>query len=63
MDFWVARNTDDTLVLFQSKPILNDDLDWEEVLNEDYMFIPDYLYPEVTWENSPQRIKLELIKE
>lgn len=63
MDFWVARNTDDTLVLFQSKPILNDDLDWEEVLNEDYMFIPDNLYTEVTWENSPQRIKLELIKE
>ena len=62
MDFWVARNTDDTLVLFQSKPILNDDLDWEEVLNEDYMFIPDYLFPQITWENSPQRIKLELIK-
>ena len=62
MDFWIARNTDDTLVLFQSKPILNDNLEWEEILNEDCMFIPDYLYPQVTWENSPQRIKLELIK-
>lgn len=62
MKLWIARNTDDTLVLFQSKPILNDDLDWEEVLNEDYMFIPDYLFPQITWENSPQRIKLELIK-
>lgn len=62
MDFWIARNTDDTLVLFQSKPILNDNLDWEEILNEDYMFIPDYLFPQVTWKNSPQRIKLELIE-
>lgn len=63
MKLWIARNKDNTLVLFQSKPVLTDDLDWNEILNEDWMFIPEYLYPEVTFENSPQQVKLKLIKE
>lgn len=61
MKFWVARNTDNTLVLFQSKPIL-EDLNWDKTLNEDYMFIPEYLYPEVTFENSPQQVEIKLVK-
>lgn len=63
MKFWIARNTDDTLVLFQSKPILGTDFIWEELLNEDCMYIEEYLFPEVTFENSPQQIELKLVKE
>ena len=63
MKLLIARNKDNTLVLFQSKPVLNDDLDWNEILNEDCMFIPEYLYPEVIFENSPQQVELKLIKE
>lgn len=59
---WIARNVDNTLVLFQSKPILNDELIWDEILNEDYMFIPEYLYPGVTFENSPMEVELKLMK-
>lgn len=59
---WIARNVDNTLVLFQSKPILKDELIWDEILNEDYMFIPEYLYPEVTFENSPKEVELKLMK-
>ena len=62
MKLWIARNTDNTLALFQSKPIL-EDLNWDETLNEDYMFIPEYLYPEVTFENSPKRVEVKLITE
>lgn len=62
MKLWVARNIDNTLALFQSKPVL-DDLNWNEILNEDCMFIPKYLYPEVTFENSPQEVELKLVKE
>lgn len=62
MKLWIARNIDNTLVLFQSKPIINDNVEWDEILNEDYMFIPEYLYPEVTFENSPQELELNLIK-
>lgn len=58
MKLWIARNMDNTLALFQSKPILKDALIWDEILNEDYMFIPEYLYPEVTFENSPQEMEL-----
>ena len=60
MKLWVARNVDNTLVLFQSKPILTDEVIWDEILNEDYMFIPEYLYPEVTFENSPMEVELKL---
>ena len=62
MKLWVARNVDNTLVLFQSKPILTDEVIWGEILNEDYMFIPEYLYPEVTFENSPMEVELKLIE-
>ena len=62
MRMWIARNVDNTLVLFQSKPILKDELIWDEILNEDYMFIPEYLYPEVTFENSPKEVELKLMK-
>jgi hypothetical protein len=63
MKFWIARNTDDTLVLFQSKPILGTDFIWEELLNEDCMYIEEYLFPEVTFENSPQMVEFKLVKE
>ena len=63
MKMYIARNVDNTLVLFQSKPILKDELIWDEILNEDCMFIPEYLYPEVTFENSPMEVELILIKE
>lgn len=62
MKFWIARNTDDTLVLFQSKPILGTDFIWEELLNEDCMYIEEYLFPEVTFENSPQQVEVKLVK-
>ena len=62
MKLYIARNVDNTLVLFQSKPILKDDLMWDETLNEDYMFIPEYLYPEVTFENSPMEVEIVIKK-
>lgn len=62
MKMWIARNMDNTLVVFQSKPILKNELTWVEILNEDYMFIPEYLYPEVTFDNSPQEVELIIKK-
>lgn len=61
MRLWVARNKDNTVVLFQSKPILNNNQEWDEILNEDFMLIPEYLFPEVTFENSPQEVELKLV--
>ena len=61
MRLWVARNKDNTVVLFQSKPILNNNQEWDEILNEDFMLIPEYLFPEITFENSPQEIEIKLV--
>lgn len=63
MKLWIARNKDNTLVLFQSKPVLDDGLNWNEILNEDCIFIPEYLYTEVTFENSPKKVEINLVKE
>lgn len=61
MKLWVARNKDNTVVVFQSKPILNNNQEWDEILNEDFMLIPEYLFPEITFEDSPQEIELKLV--
>lgn len=63
MKLWIARNKDNTLAVFQSKPFLNNNIEWDEYLNEDYMYIDEYLFPEVTFENSPQQVELNLVKE
>ena len=61
MKFWIARNTDNTLVLFQRKPILGVDFIWEDTSNEDCMYIEEDLFHEVTFENSPQQVEIKLI--
>ena len=62
MKLWISRNKDNTVVIFQSKPILNNNQEWDEILNEYFMLIPEYLFPEVTFENSPQEVELKLVK-
>ena len=65
MKLWIARDKDDTLCLFREKPTL-DVYYWfdnslgmtgciAELLKTDF--------PEITFENSPQRVKIKLIKE
>ena len=61
MKLWIARDKDNTLIVFQSKPLLDSEYNWYEILNEDFMLIPEYLFPEVTFENSPQEIELTLL--
>lgn len=63
MKLWIARNKDNNLIVFQSKPILNNKQEWDEILNEDFMLIPEYLFSEVTFENSPMQVELKLKNE
>ena len=60
MKLWIARDKDNTVAIFQSKPIFNIKQEWDEILNEDFMLIPEYLFPEVTFENSPMQVELKL---
>lgn len=62
MDLWIARNKCGELFFYVYKPV-----------KSEYYFKPDFfgyqkridrsLFPEVTWENSPQKVELKLMKE
>lgn len=60
MRLWVARDLDGTLGLFDGdkpKPILG-----EWMPDNDYYSIDNRLFPEVTYENSPQEIEIVIKK-
>ena len=46
----------------KKKIVIMNPKEWDEILNEDFMLIPEYLFPEVTFENSPQEVELKLVK-
>ena len=67
MELWIARDLADSLWLFDYKPQKDKDIIFEvkdekgNMLN--IMRLPYNIFPEVTFENSPQKVKIELIKE
>lgn len=62
MKLWIARNEDGILFLYESKPYLDMDNEWDSDDN-DYLVIYESQFPEVTFENSPQEVELKLVKE
>lgn len=64
MEIWAAREKNGVLSLFFKKPQFVSGMDgdfWESNGNY-FSFLKDNDFPEITFENSPQKIKLELIK-
>lgn len=62
MTLWIARDKDNSLSLFVSKPINHRDECWiprEDIDCGNYLTLPDSEYPEITFENSPQQINLQ----
>lgn len=66
MELWIARDEDDAggeLYLYTKQPFLmRNKICWdsEELF---YARLPKELFPEVTFENSPQKVRIELIDE
>lgn len=60
MKLWIARDKDGVLSLFDDKPFKNEYECWTTVRN--CYLIDDELFPEVTFENSPQQFELKLVK-
>lgn len=60
MELWIARDVDGCIYVHKSKPIRDGEIFYspEFDLIEDCWRLPDDYYPEVTWENSPQRLVL-----
>ena len=69
VNMWIARDGNGKLYLYENQPVLrgSDTTDWlyfeSKDIMEGYVELPIYMFPEITFENSPQKIKLELVKE
>lgn len=63
MVFWVARDKDGHLYLYDEKPILNGDYFNASTNGHTTHLFNNTLWVEITFENSPQKIKIELTKE
>ena len=64
MKLWIARDWDG-LTLFQSEsePQLTDDYLWYDNGDGDFMRLSEDLFPEVTFENSPQQIEIKFVQQ
>lgn len=62
MELWIARDTCGYSHLYVEKPIKKDGY-FKKQPNTMGFTISCNLFPEVTFENSPQKVKIELIKE
>lgn len=74
MEFWIARDKLNYLALFKSRPILDKRGYWMSSLAVHSQglgvamtdkigdLFDEDIFPEITFENSPQKIKIELIK-
>lgn len=60
MNLWIARDNNGRLFLYESKPIRYLD-EFASVRGYWSHRIDDDLFPEVTFENSPKRVTLNLI--
>lgn len=59
MKMWIARNLDNDLTLHDEKPTWYDRIEcWSDIALE----INPFLFPEVTFENSPKEVELKLIE-
>lgn len=59
MKIWIAREKNWQLYAHAEKPVLVDD---EWVSMKELYFLDADLFPEVTFENSPQEVELKLVK-
>ena len=63
MDFWIARDKDGYLYIYDKKPIKLKDYFESDDYSRFNALLHSSSFPEVTFENSPQKVRLELVKE
>lgn len=63
MKYWIARDKDNTLKLYTMEPARMPLFKPKYFAVEDhnYLVLDSNLYPDVTWENSPRKVKIELV--
>ena len=67
MELWIARDKDGRLALYKNKPLkrefksIGDYVDMEHPFHVSFV-IDKQAFPEVTWENSPKKVRIELME-
>ena len=63
MKLWIARNESGTLEIHQREPSISKITVRPVWVNGGFVgFVFDDIFPEVTFENSPQEVELKLVK-
>ena len=62
MKFWIARDMNKDLALYTVKPTLYYDNYYEGTYNSEKIDLNKNMFPEVTFDNSPQMVEVKLIK-
>ena len=55
-EMWIARDYNGYLCLYTEKPIKKEVYFTTD--EKDYIFLPEKMFPEVTFENSPKQLKM-----
>ena len=63
MEFWIARDLSEELILFKEQPSYNDKIKMWMHAGLPIGKLNSNAFQEVTFENSPQKVKIELIKD
>lgn len=63
MKLYIARDKNEDLYLYECKPKKNEEFGMFFKNTGKIYNIDDSLFPEITWENSPQQVELKLIEE
>ena len=61
MKLWIARDADNDLRMFTSQPYPRNGIYRTDEDNENFIFIDSDMFPELTFENSPQEVELKLV--
>lgn len=66
VELWIARDKDGCLSLYKDKPVIDEyypDRFRDEEFGDDTIWLCRDAFPQVTWENSPQRVRIEIMEE
>lgn len=63
MKFWIAKDLSEELILFKEQPYYNNRIKMWMGGGLPIGKLNGYSFPEVTFENSPKRIKIELMED
>ena len=68
MKFWVARDFDGSLWMYDDEPVLRSEKSWgvrpkPKGETKPAKPLQDWYFPEITFENSPQQVEIKLVKD